>query len=227
MKNSLFVRRSLFGMAAVGLVAASIMSAGGSATYADTISQTRELEKFTKITVLGAAEIDLTAGKSQSVSVETDSDYQDRVETYVKKGTLYIDMRENDRKSKFWQNNDVEIDITVENLDAIEIRGAIEGEFKNIQAESFEITIKGAADMEIEGTCGSLELDVRGAGDVNAKNFECAAVEVDMKGAGSASVYAKDEIDADVKGVGSISIYGKPAKVRKNVSGIGSISVKS
>lgn len=226
MKNNVFLRRSVFGMAAAGLVAASFISTGGNATYADMASEARDLEEFTKITILGAAELDVTAGKSQEVTVRTEDDFLKEVLTYVKNGTLYIDMREKDRRRRFWDNVDVEVNINVENLEGIEVLGAIDGEFNDIDAENFDIEIKGAADLDIEGKCGTLNLDVKGAGDINAKNFECSSVEVQVKGAGSASVYAKEDIDADVSGVGSISIYGEPAKVRKHVGGIGSISIK-
>ncbi len=226
MKNSTSFRRGAFGLAAASLVAASLFSTSGNAiTRDDDVTETRDVETFTKIIVKGAVEIDVTAGKRQSVEVNTDEDFIDKVETYVKNGTLYIDMSEKQRRG-FWNNVEIDIKINVENLEGIEVRGAIDGEFHDINADNFDIEIKGAADFEIDGKCGSLNLDVKGAGDIDARDFKCENVEVDVRGAGSASVYAKKEINADVSGVGSISVYGSPENVRKRVGGIGSIDIK-
>ena len=171
-----------------------------------------------------SAIIDAT-GEVTKVTVETAENRMDDVETYVRGDTLVIDMSSSGRRN-YWRNVDVDVVIAIKSLEGIEVMGAVEADIKGVDSERLEIEIKGAADLNIEGKCGELDLDVRGAGDISASDLKCESVEVDVAGAGNASVYATDKVDADVAGVASIQVYGKPKTVRKHVGGLGSISIR-
>ncbi len=229
MKNLLSFRRGVFGLAVAGLAATAIVSGAGAAfnfeTSGDTISQDRALERFTKIRIKGALELKLVAGKDQKVTVTTEESHMKNVETYVRGDTLVIDMSDRERRS-FWDDVDVNMTIHMQSFEGIEVMGAVDADIQGVESDQLDIDIKGAADIDIEGHCGTLDLEVNGAGDVSARNLECEIAEVDIRGAGNASVYASKSVDADVAGVANISIYGQPKTVRKNVGGLGSINIK-
>jgi hypothetical protein len=71
-----------------------------------------------------------------------------------------------------------------------------------------------------------LRAELSGAGNIDARELKAKEVRVSVSGAASADVYAKEYLDASVSGVGSIDYYGNPAKVKTDVSGVGSISRK-
>ncbi len=224
-------RKALVGLMAAGVAATVLHSVAGSAAMErnrdsrDRVTESRDVADFTRVQVRGAIELELTAGEDFAVTVRTRENRIEDVTTVLDGDTLVIDMDTEGRKN-FWNNAEVEVTISMPTLVELEVMGAVDGELSNIDSEELEIDVRGAADVEIEGTCGKLLLDVRGAGDIDADDLKCADVEVDVKGAGSASVYASESIDARVAGVASISVYGDPKDVRKHSGGLSSISIK-
>ena len=224
-------RKTLAGFLAAGIAASVVYSVAGSASMAHDedrkgrASENRDVSGFTKIQVRGAIDLELTAGKEFSVHIESRANRLADVTTEIDGDTLVIDMDDKGRRN-FWNNTNVEVTITMPELKELEVLGAVDGELHDIKSDDLSIDIRGAAEVDIEGTCGTLTLDVRGAGDIDADDLKCENVEVDVKGAGSATVFASQSIDANVAGVASISVYGDPKNVRKHSGGLSSISIK-
>lgn len=215
--------------ALVGAAALYTIAPASSLTPApddERVTETRDVDTFTKIELLGAAEMEIVAGEEQSLEVSVRGRPVEQLKTYVENGTLVIDMEEMESKRKWGFNVDVDIKITMATLELFDIRGAVDADIRGIDSEELEIDIRGAGDIDLRGKCGKVTVDIKGAGDVDADKLECADAEVNVRGAGSASVYASESVDAEVSGVGSISVYGEPEKVRKNVGGFGTISIK-
>lgn len=221
-------RNVMAGVFAATIATSVLYSVAGSAKMlhsdGDRITQTRDLATFTRIEIRGAIDLELKAGEEQSVSIKADEDRIEFVTTKVSGDTLIIDME--DKGKRFWNDSDVDVTINMQSLRAIDVHGAVDGDFENINSEELLIDIRGAADVDIEGTCGTLTIDMRGAANIDADDLECKNVGIDVKGAGAASVYASESIDADVAGVASVSVYGNPKNVKKHSGGFASISIK-
>lgn len=215
---------------AAGAVLYGVVSSNDAHALRDSdrsVTQTREVAEFTKIMVKGAIELDLTAGREQSVTVTARERDQEKLRTYVEDGVLIIDMTDDDDDGiTLGDDEEYDVEINVPTLEAIEIRGAVDAELEDIDSEDFMVDLRGAADMDIEGTCGTFTLDMRGAGDIDADDLECKTVNVDVRGAGAASVYASESVDADVAGVASVTVYGKPKKIKEESSGFSKISIR-
>ena len=238
MKNSIYSRRpsvgrkALVGLMAAGVAATVLNTVAGTASMAldredgDYVTEDRDLTGFTRLQVRGAIELELTAGKDYSVSIRTREGRMQDVTTEIDGDTLVIDMDDGRRRRSWWDDTNVDVTITMPTLAELEVLGAVDGELFDIDSDDIEIDVRGAADVEIEGKCRNLTVDVKGAGDIDADDLKCENVEVDVKGAGSASVYASESIDARVSGVASISVYGDLKDVRKHAGGLSSISIK-
>jgi hypothetical protein len=59
---------------------------------------------------------------------------------------------------------------------------------------------------------------------VDAKALLAEEVDISLEGIGAAKVYASDKLRAVVQGIGSLNYYGNPRSVKKDVSGIGSVT---
>ena len=123
------------------------------------------------------------------------------------------------------------------NIEEIEISGGIELEmdaFKsrkidfdlkggakvyvyNIDAEKVEIDVAGAAEMDLSGKADVFEIELAGAGTIDAKSLVSKKAEIKMSGAGTAELSVTDELLTDVDGVGTLTYYGDP--MLKNISG--------
>ncbi len=192
------------------------------------ISKMLDLTGFERIDVSGVYDLDIQVGKDFSIELSGPDYEMNRVEASVEDGVLYLDQREAKRgEKKNWRNKRHGIDakIILPSLTGIEVSGVVDGEVKNIDAESFELEISGVGDLELDGECGTFEAEVSGVGDLDAEALECRVVNVQVSGVGDASVFARDEVDAQVSGMGDIEVYGSPKKVSKSDSMFASVTV--
>ena len=71
--------------------------------------------------------------------------------------------------------------------------------------------------MDLSGSTELFEMELAGAGTIDAKNLVSKKSEVRISGAGTAEVSVTEELFADIDGVGTLTYYGDP--VLKNISG--------
>ena len=203
------------------------------------VSETRDLDTFNRIVINGSADVDITAGEAQSVKVLTESDHLDLVKTDVRNNTLYISMERHR-----WRHTGVNLDITVQDLNGVEVEGSGDFNIRNVNSDTFDIIIDGSGDVDfsgnstsfkieidgsgdifLSGECGSLVVDVDGSGDINAENFKCETAELTLEGSGDVDVYADQSVQVDISGSGDITIYGDPGNVRPRINGSGSFEI--
>jgi hypothetical protein len=191
------------------------------ASAADEVNENRDLKKFTRILIEGALDLSVEAGKKQNVQVTTEPSHMKRVTTEIKGDTLVISM-----EGRRWRNANVLVSITMQTLDGLTVEGAVDAELLNIDSKNFAIEIDGAADIAINGKCGSADFEINGAGDLDAENFRCENVAITINGAGDVEAYASVSVEAEINGVGDIDVYGNPDKVRPRINGIGDFELK-
>lgn len=190
---------------------------------------------FEKISFIGAETAKITVVPSDETKVEVTypSDMEDHgFRVYYKESEIEISVpkQTNFSAEKF--------EVTVyANVEEIEISGGIEFEMNAEKCRSIDLDIKGGADvyiysidtvntdisiagaasMNLSGKTGLFELELAGAGTIDAKSLVAEKAEVEISGAGTAEVSVIEELFADIDGVGTLTYYGDP--VLKNISG--------
>jgi hypothetical protein len=185
-----------------------------------------DLKDFDKIDAAGVYDLDVTVGPAFSIALKGSEREMNRVEVKVENGTLVLERNDEGRDIHIGKHMGVKATVTLPALKGFEASGVVDGDIKGVNADSFKVDLSGVGDVNLQGTCGALDVDVSGVGDLDAEKLECKSVVVDVSGVGSASVFASDSADATISGMGEISIYGKPAKVEKNDSMFSKITVK-
>jgi len=221
MKNSNSYSRGIMRQAMAGLGVALCVSTSAFA-FSD-VTETRNVDPFHGIRILGGVELKVNVGGDQTLQVTADKKHMNMIETDVDDGILIIGQEDHD-DSWFDKDEDITVTITMPSLSLLDVRGAIDGTIKGVESDKIAIEIRGAAGVKVEGTCGALELEIAGAGAVDAEKLICKSVDVSLRGTGYASVYATEAVDADLRGVGAINIYGDPKSVKKSMRGIGVIN---
>ena len=188
---------------------------------ADSATESRDLDTFDEVIIAGGMDVRIEVGQSQSVTIEVEDEYLDRVRTEVRNGKLRIS-----QEGRRWWDGDLEVTITVEELNRFHVEGAVDAVINGLNSDDFELQIDGAADLELNGECGRADMEINGAGDIDAKEFLCKEVEVSINGAGDADVYASETIVARLNGIGNVVVWGEPRNVRPNIDGLGSFEVK-
>ena len=187
--------------------------------------------EFTKINLPGRGKIILKQGDASSVSIESGK-HASEVTTDISNGMLTIN-----------SDDFAEAEVTVKDLEKIDISGSgkveSDGTIKtkdialvisgigkmemDLEAENVTTDISGKGNIELNGSAKSLNTKISGAGKIEADNFPVDKSYIDISGAGKCDVNVKDELNINISGVGAVNYGNEPAKITKNISGMGKI----
>lgn len=182
--------------------------------------ETRELDldRFEKIDLRGAFDIDITIGDEQKVEVTIDDNLWDILVAEVDGRTLELGWDENCRPDE-----DCRVEIVVKKLTDLDLSGAGDVDIENFRGSEFSFHLSGAGDLTMDGEVDDLEIRVSGAGNVDTRELKARDVDVSISGAGNADVYASNSIRGRVSGVGNLEYWGDPEVKSTHVSGLGHI----
>jgi len=215
---------------------------GGASGSGKIVSEMRQLQGVTGISIEYPADVLIQQGSAESVKIEADDNLVPQISNTVKNGTLVI------RNNVNWAQRvnptkKVKITITVKDLNSIDLSGAGTVRVEKLNTQALSVDVSGAGDLTINqlnatsidcdlsgagsialnGTTGKLKLAISGVGDFDGSKLLSKTVTAEISGTGSASVHASDTLDAQISGTGSIDYYGSPS-VSKHVSGLGSVT---
>ena len=111
----------------------------------------------------------------------------------------------------------VEMDAANSRKIDVDVKGGAEIYIYNIAAERMEMDIAGAASVDLSGKTDILEMELNGAGTIDAKSLICRKANIEISGAGTAEISVIEKLFADIDGVGSLKYYGSPEV--QNISG--------
>ncbi len=185
------------------------------------ITETRKVDAFEKISVHGSMDCEVTVGPAQKVEVIGDDNIVPHVETRVEDGTLHIDLR----KSVNTKSNLV-VKVEVPSLSAYSIAGSGDGRITGIRASEFAASISGSGDIQGSGSSDSITASIAGSGDIDLSKVAAKRATASISGSGDISLHAADSLKASIAGSGDIECFGGPKKVEKSVVGSGDVRVR-
>ncbi len=223
-------------MKAAGATALIILSAATAMAHEvnddNRVEETHNITGFDKIRVTGVYELDVQVGKDFSVFTSGKHKDVENMNIYLKGSTLVLAQDKDEDKKINWNgrknknNSGIKAIITLPELEALDITGIGAGDIKGIDSDRLDVEVAGISDMELHGSCGTLDVDMAGLGELRAEGLKCKDVDVDLAGMGEISVYASKSVQADAAGMGSIEVYGNPKDVEKSKSFMASVNIK-
>ena len=190
-------------------------------TSAHGAEDARQLAAFRAITIHGPINIEVHAGKAQSVKVIGRPEFIGKVMTSVKADELRIDYAE---KNNVSIKDGDRIVVTVPSLVKCIVEGAGQVVIDNVKEERIDLQFEGAGRLEAKGSTKWLRLKARGVGEVVTQHLKADRADVNFEGIGDVKVHASQTLNAVVRGMGSLTYYGKPKTLNKSVSGIGNVT---
>lgn len=192
----------------------------------NTVTQSHDLSGYSKIDVNGVYVITLIQGDSFAITTSGAQDEMERMDISVKGDTLFLN-----RKGKVWKrengdNHGINAVITLPQLTLLDVTGVAEVRGEDFVFDDIEMDVSGVASVKISGTCNDLEASVNGVGSLDLEDLKCKTGDLAVNGAGSITAYTDSSVKARVNGVGDISVYGSPARVDKNKSWLGSVTIQ-
>jgi hypothetical protein len=186
------------------------------------MKQGRELSSFSKIEVLGSADVIIRQGDQTTVEVHADENLMENLITEVKNDRLVIRTEGSIRSYKKF-----EVHVTMIRLDGISIAGS--GDVMSagtISGSDLEISINGSGDVDMELDYKNLSTSINGSGDVKVSGVT-GDFDLAVMGSGdfSATNLRLDDCKIKVMGSGDVKLYGKAVSVNVEVAASGDINL--
>lgn len=208
---------------ALSLISSAVFSQQSSGK--NIVSQSKQVGPFHSLNISGSCEVILKLGEPQSVVVETEESYQDKVTVKVDDGVLMLSNKGISKPTKLLFtvtmptasliavsgacNLKGEGIIRADNL-TIKASGATDVDLA-INVESLVTDVSGAATLRLAGRAAEHKTNVSGAADLKALELETQKADVKVSGAGNARLDVTDEITSDISGAGDITLKRDPA----------------
>jgi len=206
------------------------------------VSETREVGGFRALEIDYPAEVFVSQGDQESLTIEAEDNLLPGLKTEVNNGVLQIFYKTERGKHVNYTRvvkitivagdlEDVEFnsagELTIEGLKTnnleVSMRGAGNLELDRVQVKGLDVNLSGAGSMTASGTADDLDLSISGFGDFKGADLHGKVASVNISGAGSATVWVDDDLTASISGAGSIRYYGS-ASVSKQISGVGDVN---
>jgi len=179
----------------------------------------RGVSAFHALDIRAAIDVDVTIGSPAKVELRGPAEWVAKLETHV--GTLTIAMpHETDHPH-------LRAVITMPTLDGVHVSGVSHMHVATLAEKVVEVGVSGVATIDLSGRADTLVVKLSGTGEVRAPDLATHDATVGVSGSGNATVRATQDVDVSVSGVGNVTVLGKPANVKKHVSGVGKIHVES
>ncbi len=202
------------------------------------VTRTLSVSSFSTVECSLSADVEITQGPTQKVTVEGQANIIDLISTEVVDRKWKIKLPKNT-----WADyENVTIKITVPELNGIGLAGSGSMTTTNtIKSEDFQIGLSGSGKIEasvdaayidcglsgsghvyLTGKAKELNIGTSGSGDVRAKDCPVEKVKIGISGSGDCEVNATTSLEAGIAGSGQVRYKGHP-KVKSSISGSGSI----
>ena len=218
----------------------------GKNDFTDCQQQERKVAPFTGIYNHTPFEVILVQSDEQSVLVEGDEYYFDRIRTEVRNNRLEINLE----KGRY-RNVKLRVTVTCPEITAVSVMGsgnirctsdiitdrtlsvAVAGsgdiETADIKSAGINISVAGSGDIETGfiNTAGRSSIEVAGSGDIDVQSLTATDSEIKVAGSGDIKVHSigiDDNLSINVAGSGDVLVNGRADKVSVTVVGSGDVN---
>ena len=184
-----------------------------------------KVSDFNQIAVSGSLDVTYTqqSGKPK-VEIYTSDNIVDLLDIYVKNGKLNLGFKKNVKVSY----NKLEIRVTSEDLNAVNVAGSGDFKFTNgLKTDQLKMNVAGSGDITASNIQCSQEFtaNVAGSGDIECKQLKAADIDISVAGSGDLKIENAlvTSVNASVAGSGTVKISGNADKANYSVAGSGDL----
>lgn len=186
------------------------------------VTQSLNIDNFSSIGVAMNAEVILTQGNSQKVTIQGQQNIIDLIKKEVKGSTWNIGFPNGTNARNY---DKLIINITMPTFKNLAIAGSGEietnGNFNNLGDVGIEIA--GSGDVKVSGSAEDVNIEIAGSGDVNIADLSSSDCNVEIAGSGDCKVNVSGRLDVSIAGSGSVAYKGNP-RLSTSIAGSGRVS---
>ena len=182
-------------------------------------SEVRPLPAFDRVSVEGAARVEVRQGSESSVRLEFDDNLLPHVIAEVENGRLRVRF---ERHLRYRSDERLFVEVVTPRLEAISAAGSVELSATALDTARLDLHLAGSGSLTIEGRAEDVEVDLAGSGDFDLSALTARRAAVSIAGSGDVVLQASEALDVSIAGSGDVRYVGQPA-VTQSVAGSGSI----
>jgi hypothetical protein len=200
------------------------------------VNDTRSVDSFNSIDLLGSGTLFLSQGPRQPLRIEAEDNILKVLTTRVESGKLIIGFG-----SCISTTKPIRIYATAKDISSLEVSGSgnIIGK-SMIQADSLDLKLSGSGSMDLDleaktlrteipgsgtillrGAADEQSADISGSGKIAGYGLVTKRSDVTISGSGTVEANVSDEIVARISGSGSVYYLGHPERISEDISGSG------
>ena len=203
------------------------------------VTQNRKVDPFTEIEVGGSIKLVLKQDSTPSLRIVADDNIQELIETRVHGDKLFIETDNN-----LCESGPITVYASARNWQGIDASGAVEvisdgilsgDRFKMDLSGSTKVRLflntgemrtdaSGSTEVMLKGQARSHEIEISGAGEVDALDFVVGNYNIRTSGSSDLKINALNELNVHSSGSSEISYRGNPKNVTNNNSGSSSLN---
>lgn len=201
--------------------------------------ESRDLDRFNKISLSVPAQVYLEQGNGQLFEIEGDDEMLEHIITEVKGGELHIKTDEK-WKNHNWRTKPV-IRIRIPELHALAVTGSgsieTEGLFRSetmkvavtgsgklqlpLEAAELHVNITGSGTASLSGTASTATVKITGSGKLQAEELMARECDIRISGSGNCEIHSANSLEARISGSGKVYYSGSPKNVNVQATGSG------
>ena len=188
-----------------------------------TKEESRAVANFSQITLALPANVTITQGATESLTITADDNLLPLMSTRVINNELLI---EGDKNRGFSTKKEIKIRLTVKSLNNINIKGSGDVHGDQLKSDKLAIAIEGSGDVKFNTIrADQFKIGIVGSGDVSIDAVESKLLESTVRGSGDVKFGAvkAGQVNISVTGSGDISAAGVADKVVIELSGSGDV----
>ncbi len=202
------------------------------------VREKRSTGDFDGLRIAGNFEVILKESNQPFIEINTDENLLDFIDTEVSSGILRVT-----QEKKLISRSKIRIIIYYEELKEIRAMGAaliknedylssddleiiMEGAGAidlKIMSDKLLVELSGAGVISLAGEVQEQELNLMGAGKLEAFDLDSKDCDVTVGGLGGAEINVTEKLNAKIEGIGSIRYDGQPKDINTEIKGLGRI----
>jgi len=182
------------------------------------ISESRELNNFTSIILLGSIDVNIKTSESNNCVVVADDNLIPYIKTEVVNNKLNISLNES-----YSSEEKLVVNINTPNYDEVSLSGSGNINILDFKNNNLSLNISGSGNITGNGEVETLVVKINGSGNLMSKEIKSKSATITINGSGDGEVFASDSISAKINGSGNIKYFGNPENVDSIINGSGNI----
>ena len=183
------------------------------------ISESRELNNFTSIILLGSIDVNIKTSESNNCVVVADDNLIPYIKTEVVNNKLNISLNES-----YSSEEKLVVNINTPNYDEVSLSGSGNINILDFKNNNLSLNISGSGNITGNGEVETLVVKINGSGNLMSKEIKSKSATITINGSGVGKVFASDSISAKINGSGNIEYFGNPENVDSIINGSGDIN---